>query len=141
MSSPSQSPKLIHVAYLPNGRTGNRFLFLRRIDPQNFAWFEETTDGTEKQTEVTSYSAEEALRLAYRQWKSHSIRMLGCGFRYTLPERDEHGVNALFHQMASSYATPTGIYFDEELGNNCIVHFASQQARDLLQKLRSQNRL
>jgi len=67
--------------------------------------------------------------------------MVNCGFRYTLPERDEHGYNALFHQMAASYATSNGVYFDEESGNNCFVNFASEEAKNLLKVLQTSKRL
>lgn len=122
---------LIHIA-----KIGQRYLFLRKIAPLHFAWFWSDKDG-ETATEVTATNAEEALRLARRQWRQEDFRTVGCGFRYTLPERDEHGMNALFCQMAASYQSPNGIYFDDELGGNCVVHFASQEARQLMMQLKS----
>ena len=64
-----------------------------------------------------------------------------CGFRYTLPERDEHGLNALFNQMVASYSSSNGVYFEQELGHPCIVQNASIQARLLWKKLKQANRL
>lgn len=110
--------KLIHVA-----RKGSTLYFLRKKG-DDFVWFE-----GENETPIVSKNIEEAIRLANRKWH---FRMLACGFRYTLPERDEHGNNALFYQMAASQKTLTGVYFDEELGHPCIVQNASGEALDLL---------
>jgi len=98
---------------------------------RNFAWYEEQPDHTEIETEVSAENIEEALRLGARYWKNQDFNTLSCGFRYTLPERDEHGINALFHQMVSSYSTMNGYYYDEELGNNCFVQNASNEAHRL----------
>lgn len=117
--------KLIHVGIIQE-KGVKIYLFLREVAPQHYVWFKEN-----EKTEVEATTIEEALRLAARFWKLDYFRTLNCGFRYTLPERDEHGTNALFHQMAASYASSNGIYFDEELGNNCVVYNASQEARTL----------
>lgn len=134
--------KLIHIGRILSHGTV-RYLLLRKKDPHTFAWFTEIDNGEEAE-EPTPGDAphfEEAMRLARLHWKSHSFRTVNCGFRYTLPERDEHGINALFYQMAASYSSPNGVYFDEELGNNCFVNFASQEARDIWQRLKIQGRL
>lgn len=132
--------KLIHVArFQPKGSL--KYLFLRKMDPQTYLWHEESNEHKEAPTGVMATSVEEAMRLANRQWDGDAFRFLNCGFRYTLPERDEHGINALFWQMAQSYASSNGIYFDEDLGSNCFVNFASQEAKDLLATLKQQNRL
>ena len=93
--------------------------------------------GVEVPTDISAETSEEALRLAHRQWKGSDFRTLRCGYRFTLPERDEIGSNALFHQMAASYATMNGVYFDDELGHQCIVKDASQEAYDLYKRLSS----
>lgn len=131
------SPKLIHVGCMQPPGGGVRYLFLRQKDPHTLAWYRE--DGPEEP--VSAGTIDEAIRLARRQWKENSFRTIGCGFRYTLPERDEHGINAFFHQMAASYSSPTGVYFDEELGNNCLVNFASQEALGLWKRLKQEGRL
>lgn len=131
----NEAPKLIHIAKIFDESGQNRFLFLRKLGPENYSWFIEK-EGKEHPTDVTGFSIEEALRLAPRKWKHNSFRTIICGFRYTLPERDEHGINALYHQMAASYASMNGIYYDEELGNNCFVQNASSEALDLWQRLR-----
>lgn len=131
----------MHVAQIKPCNEGPRYLYLRKNSPHLFTWFKDADNNTETEESVSSPSVEEAIRLARLHWKEDHFRTLGCGMRYTLPERDEHGINALFHQMAASYSSPNGIYFDEELGNNCFVNFASQEARDLWQQLKKQSRL
>jgi hypothetical protein len=123
--------RLIHVGKKLGKRGSYTYLFLRQVEPHIFTWFEVEKDFKENATHITSPSIEEAMRLAQRDWASDYFRTIICGFRYTLPERDEHGLNALFFQMVASYSSSNGIYFDEELGCNCIVHQASQEARNL----------
>lgn len=131
--------RLIHVAEILLQNKGKRYLFLRQINPYHYSWFEE--EGQEKETPIWGATAEEAIAAARRQWKNQEFRTLNCGFRYSLPERDEHGVNALFYQMAASYQSMTGVYYEEELGANCMVQNASIEARDLLQRLQLAGRL
>lgn len=126
--------KLIHVACIQTSN-GFSYLLLRKIEPNRYVWFKEDRPGQETITSVEGSNSEEAIRLARQFWKQDFFRTLQCGFRYTLPERDEHGYNALFHQMGASYSSMNGVYFDEELGCNCIVHNASNEARNLWQKL------
>lgn len=133
--------KLIHVAQILARDGQKHFLFLRKKDARQFVWYEELRGGTESETDVLADNIQEALRLAARKWKTDGFRTVICGFRYTLPERDEHGINALFHQMVASYSSMNGIYYDEELGNNCFVQNASIEARQLWQRLQSQGRL
>lgn len=123
-------PKLIHAAKI---RLANRqigILFLKQLEPFRFVWFQE-----EKETEIWGGTCEEAMLAAYKKWRVEEFQPFNCGFRYTLPERDEVGSNALLHQMISSYNSMNGVYFDEELGSNCIVQNASSEARKLWKKL------
>lgn len=129
------TPKLIHVGTLQLQNHGITYLFLRQLEPYRFVWFQENPTGAETETDSWGGSAEEAILDARKLWKANHFRLLECGFRYTLPERDEIGMNALFHQMASSYSSMNGIYFDEDLGSNCIVQNASLEARDLWKRL------
>lgn len=133
--------KLIHVAsiFTPNGE--HRYLLLRKKGTDHFIWYEEENLDHENETEVSAQTIEEAMRLAARHWKRYSFRTIVCGFRYTLPERDEHGLNALFHQMSASYNSMNGVYYDEELGNNCFVQSASNEALQLWQRMKAQKRL
>ncbi|MBA3815751.1 MAG: hypothetical protein H0X29_04375 [Parachlamydiaceae bacterium] len=133
--------KLIHVAHIlgPNGR--KKRLLLRKTSEHQFVWHEECIDNNEQETNVTADNIEAAMRRANYHWKNDGFTTLNCGFRYTLPERDEHGINALFHQMVASYSSMNGTYYDEELGNNCFVQNASIEARHLWQQFKSQARL
>lgn len=138
-TSTEKKAKLIHIAKIFTGQS--RYLFLRQMAPDRFVWFEEKGNDAEEETKVSGQTIEEAMRLAVRRWKSDSFQTLICGFRYFLPERDEHGINALFHQMAASYSSSNGIYYDEELGNNCFVQSASQESYLLWKRLAQQKRL
>ena len=107
-----------------------------------YTWYQEEDDGVhEKKTDVFAPTVEEALFAAMQSFRSQYFRTLICGFRYTLPERDEHGNNALFHQMASSYSSPNGIYFDADAGHLCYVQNAPSVSRQLLKKLQQEKRL
>jgi hypothetical protein len=128
-------PRLIHVAHIQVQNRGTCYLFLRQLDTYRYMWFKEETLKQEIETSIWGATAEEAFLLAHKTWKIDSFTPIHCGFRYTLPERDEHGINALFYQMAASYTSMTGVYFEAELGFNCIVQNASLEARDLHKKL------
>jgi len=121
--------EIIHIATLKKGLE-IRHLYLKKTGPETYQWFDE-----EEATDVKGITPEEAMRLAKRHWNLYPIQFLNCGKRLTLPERDEHGGNALFHQMALSYRSFNGIYYDEELGHSCIVKDASQEALEHLSHL------
>jgi hypothetical protein len=127
---------LIHIATIKQQNLGTVYLFLRQLDPYRYVWFLETQPKQEVETEIWGATTEEAIAAARKQWQFDEFQTLNCGFRYGLPERDEVGANALFHQMAASYASMTGVYFDQEVGHNCIVQNASNQAKNLLQRLK-----
>jgi hypothetical protein len=136
---------LIHVAKYqdPEGSLKNRnvFLLLRKRSPHCFVWYKENEEAKEEETEINASTIEEAIRLANRTWKNQGFRTLNCGFCYTLPERDEHGNNALFGQMIASYTSSNGVYFDEERGHHCLVQAASNEAREYFKKLQLQKRI
>lgn len=133
--------KLIHLGQylLPKG--GKRLLFLRQKDPSFYAWYEQQSDGSERETEAGGSNIEEALRQAHKRFKPFSFRTIICGFRYSLPERDEHGINALFHQMVASYRSFNKVYFDQEVGHNCYVQNASEEALALWHRLEDAGKL
>lgn len=133
--------KLIHIAFIFRPQRGKRSLFLRKKEDYHYMWFEENDKKDEAETAIWATTTEEAIRLARKEWKLYDFTTLNCGFRYNLPERDEHGINALFHQMTASYGASNGVYFDEEVGHNCIVQNASIESRLLWQKLKEQNRI
>lgn len=130
-------PKLIHVGEILTAH-GKQYLFLRKKG-HSFVWFQGS--GIDEPTPIKALTSTEAMKMAYQTWGGQSFRMLNCGFLYTLPERDEHGMNALFSQMVQSYGSSNGVYFDQELGHNCVVHLASDEARRLWQTLKQQSRL
>jgi hypothetical protein len=134
--------KLIHIGRIQSTE-GPLYLFLRQSASEHFIWFKETSSGNaeEEETEIFGTTINQALSAARQYWRHASFRTVNCGFRYSLPERDEHGCNALFHQMAASYSSSNGVYFDEDLGHNCIIHFASQEAWTLWQDLKKTGRL
>ncbi|MCB1119487.1 MAG: hypothetical protein KDK65_05965 [Chlamydiia bacterium] len=82
--------------------------------------------------EVQGESVEEALRLAWR--KVEGFRPFHCGMRFTLPERDEIGMEAYYWQMAKALEG-NGVYFDEELGHSCSVREISLEAKELYREL------
>lgn len=125
--------KLIHVASMIQRDQGLCYLFLRKKEDYHYCWYMKSNESElENETVVFASTIEEALRLARRTWKEDYFRTLNCGFRYTLPERDEHGMNALYYQMTASYNSMNGVYFDDELGHNCFVQNASIEARNLM---------
>ena len=124
--------KLIHVARISAATPSPHYLFLKQIGDYHYVWVSLNADGHEIETSVWGATIEEAIRLAYRYWNLKNFSPVNCGFLYTLPERDEHGVNALFYQMVESYLSSSGIFFDKEKGHNCIVHHASQEARQIM---------
>lgn len=137
----AENPKqrIIHVGKIFGEDGLMHYLLLKQTESNSFKWSQCTTDLIESETGISAPSISEAIRLAKCHWKERYFQPLNCGFRYTLPERDEHGMNALFYQMTAAYSSMNGIYFDEELGNNCIVNFASDEAKQLWKKMKSAN--
>jgi hypothetical protein len=128
--------KIVHVGRITAQGKSPCYLLLRQESPTSYVWYELLDNGQQGPTPVGGTSTVEALQKARRHWRLRAFRTVGCGFRYTLPERDEHGKNALFYQMVASYATPNGVYFDEEVGHPCFVNFASLEARELWDRLK-----
>lgn len=133
--------KLFHAARIQPKGGGIQYLLLRQKDPHTYAWFMDVENGAESAESIVAETIGEAMHLARQHWKEMHFRPLNCGFRYTLPERDEHGINALFHQMIASYSVPNGTYFDDDLGSNCFVNFASQEAIELWKRLKQADKL
>jgi len=136
-----KTKRLIHVGIIEEKKGKLKYLFLREINPNLFQWSKNDVSKLEIETDVFGITIEEAISKANSSFKDQSFRSLNCGFRYTLPERDEHGINAYFFQMNASYASSNGVYFDEILGNNCFVQFASIDALKLRDLLKQENRL
>jgi hypothetical protein len=130
---------LIHVAKIYKEHEPIRFLYLREVEEGKFSWKEEI-ESEEIDTGVTASSIDEAMQKAQKKWGIDYFKTLGCGYKYTLPERDEIGSPALFHQMVKSYSIPGGIYQDEDDGLS-IVQNASQEALRLWHQLSSRGKL
>jgi hypothetical protein len=126
---------IIHIARILAKNNRIAYLLLRKPEAYRYIWFLEDTTGNESETAIWAGSPYDALMAAYKNWSLQEIRSVHCGFRYTLPERDEVGSNALFYQMVASYESMSGVYFDEELASNCIVHNASLEAKQLWKRL------
>lgn len=125
--------KVYHVGFI----FPRRYLFLKKLDSSLFQWFKTTPSlDEEEETPCLGKTPAEAIFSAYANWKDAYFRPLHCGFRYSLPERDEVGCKAFFWEMAKSYSSLNGRYFDEELGHFCYVDFASQEALSIWRKLR-----
>ncbi len=133
--------QLIHIGFIYTKDKGKCRIFLRKIEANRYVWFVENGNLEESETNVQAATIEEAIRLGRNQWKDQFFRTLNCGFRYTLPERDEHGMNALFYQMVASYGSSNGIYFDDELGHNCFVQASSLEARKIWKILQENSKL
>lgn len=113
-----------HVAsYYPKGRKAYLFLYLTK--EEEYQW---------EGTSLLAPSLDEALSLARETYSRDYFSPLNCGFRYHLPIRDETGTPAFFWQMAQSYATSNGHYFDKSVGHMCYVDFASKEALELWRK-------
>lgn len=130
---------LLHVAMIHTS-SGLKYLFLRRLDKDHLAWFLEDERG-ELKTSLEARSLDDAMRIARKAWKNDSFNTIGCGYKFTLPERDEHGNNAFWRDMCLSLNSFNGVYYDEELGHNCIVNQIPLNSRLLYEKLKKENRL
>lgn len=122
---------LIAVASIREGHD-RKLLFLKKLENHLFQWFKE-----DQPTDIQGDFWSQAICLAYRKWKSEDFQMLPCGMVFTLPERDEHGNNALFYQMAKSLESMNGIYYDENFGSNCIVQQIPTESKEIYLKLKS----
>lgn len=134
------SNKVIHIAMATLPGRGKCRLLLRKLGDHDYRWFVEGPEG-EEESDISGLTVEEAMQAAQRHYRHDSFRTIICGFRYTLPERDEHGMNALFHQMVASLSTMNGVYYDEELGHNCYVQNSSDEAIAIWKELQSEGRL
>jgi hypothetical protein len=134
--------KLIHVASIYSDEGVHTLLFLRKQDEERYRWTIEV-NGHEELTDIEGPNPTEAIRLAARRYAHNTFEAMICGFRYDYEDRDEHGINALFHEMATSYgnATIDGRYQDKELNHQFFVDFAPDEALKLWHKLQSEGRM
>lgn len=129
--------KLVHVGCVDPRAGFNPYLFLRE-ENENYRWYRQSLNGEELPTPVEGRTPEEAIRKASRFWEAEHFHSLHCGIRYNMEPRDEHGINALFYEMAQSYDSGTilGDYWDDRCGHRCYVDFASQEALALWKNLK-----
>ncbi len=125
---------IIHIAEILPFKMDKQLLILKKCSHHEYEWYL-LIDGKENATNIKTETANQAIQLARKKWSLNSFRSIDCGKRFTLPERDEHGTPALYYQMKASYESLTGIYFDNDLGHNCIVKEASQEALDMMHHL------
>lgn len=99
-----------------------KMLFLKKAQG-GFQW-------TDREVEFDSLP--KALDYAWKE----KFSLLPCGYKFTLPERDEHGTPALFEEMAKSLNSMSGVFFDEREGLNCIVHQIPTTTRRFFEQLK-----
>lgn len=104
--------ELIHIAKI----RGKPVLTLMKESPEEYRWY---NDGVK--TDLFAKTPGEAMRVARKEYQGDEFSPVLCGTLFTLPERDEHGMPALYWQMMKSKASMNGVYFDETMGHNCIV--------------------
>ena len=63
------------------------------------------------------------------------VRIIDFGVLYVLPERDEVGQYALFHQARNSYKVSNGVVFDPAWGYSYKVDFLSREGRRTIEEL------
>ncbi len=128
-----KASKIIHIGWA----APSQYLFLQEMKEGGFGWFNDKGE----LLGISLPHVIQAIQYARKKWKENGFRTLRCGTLYTLPERDEHGENALFCQMVKAYSTPNGVYFDPELGHSCVIHNASQEALSLMNSLKKRGSL
>lgn len=110
----TKKDNLYRIATIENGE--KKYLSLHKDEDGLFRWYLDN-----QPTEIACPSAEEAAKQARKQYREDHFRLLSCGNKFTLPERDEHGTPADYQEMVKSLRSMNGVFFDEKLGHNCIV--------------------
>jgi hypothetical protein len=110
----AKKDNLYRIATIEKG--GKKHLSLHKDADGLFRWYLDN-----EPTEIAAVTAEEASKMARKQYKEEHFRVLSCGNKFTLPERDEHGTPADYQEMVKSLKSMNGVFFDEKLGHNCIV--------------------
>lgn len=107
--------------------TGTKGTYLLQEEsPGQYTWYL-----NDQPTEAKGTSVPLAIREARRLFRHDNFQTLLCGTRFFLPDRDEHGENALFSEMVRSLASGNGQYFDPAYGQNAIVREIPIKSRDL----------
>lgn len=122
---------IVHIGRIFSEGLEN-YLFLKRCPSKQFQWVRQE-DPISQEFE----SLDRAFEFGWKEWKDNRFSPLACGYRFTLPERDEHGTPALFEEMAKSLNSMNGVFFHESLGHNCIVNQIPIKARRLYETIKS----
>lgn len=139
-NTPTEAP-IVHVGTIRPKGPKKEYLLLRKTQNQHFEWFAEGPNGQEVSCDLAAPTIQEAIRLAWRKWETQHFLPLNCGFRFTLPERDEIGRNAYFYEMVASFGTATGPYLDDKVDHMCTVTQPSREALDVMKRLQAAGRL
>lgn len=112
--------KIIHKA-----RVNNKWIDLVEIEPAKFGWY----DG-DRSLDLNATSIPLAFAKARKTFSN--FLPIAAGYKYTLPERDEHGKEALYCEAVKSLESSNGVFFDEKAGHNVVVHLIPQKTIDLI---------
>jgi hypothetical protein len=112
--------KIIHLAY-----SHNQLIKLIENENKQFIW---------ENISEPFPTLESAMKWG---WKNiEGFIPLNCGYKFVLPERDEHGKEAFFIDAVRSLNSMNGIFFDETLGHNVIVHQIPEKTKILARTLK-----
>lgn len=103
----------------------NNWIDLIEFEPGRYGWFV-----GDRFLDIEASTISQAIQMARRDFID--FKPISAGYKYTLPERDEHGKEAYYCDAVKSLASPNGIYFDEKAGHNAIVHLIPQKTIDLI---------
>lgn len=78
-----------------------------------------------------------ACHFARMKWARYGFRTLRCGTLLTLPERDEVGSPALFHEMIQSLSISSGVVFDPGRGYSFRVDQISEEAIQFYKRIKN----
>ncbi len=112
--------KIIHKA-----RVNNKWIDLVEIEPAKYGWYE-----GDRSLDLNAGSIPLAFSIARKAFPD--FLPIAAGYKYTLPERDEHGKEALYCEAVKSLESPNGVFFDEKAGHNVVVHLIPQKTIDLI---------
>lgn len=110
----AKKDNLYWIASLENG--GKKWLTLHKEEDGLFRWYLDNMP-----TDIANTSAEASVKEARKRYREEHLKIHSCGNKFTLPERDEHGTPANFQEMVKSLRSMNGVFFDDQLGHNCIV--------------------
>lgn len=100
-----------------------------RKESEFFHWFIYNTENKNLiATSCKGPNIGQTCHLARLRWARWGFRTLHCGTLFILPERDEIGSPALFHEMVQSLSNSSGAVFDPNRGYSYRVDQISEEA-------------